>query len=216
MEFSILSIFFIFLISPISINAQIPSSTTPKTTHCSSSHGCPRIEFPFNFNISCSSNTTRIHFKTYDSLAVKSISYGQKRLDLLDLNGCVHAAFLNLNLSLTPFRYFYVVNDYWYLNCTATLASPLSTSTPIPCLSRVGAYYVYVVRPQVMEIPKYCKKVKKVRIPFEYSPYIDDGSFGLSLTWGFDDHHNTKTESQTVSFFKATHYQGKFFPSFGH
>ncbi|XP_038905185.1 putative RING-H2 finger protein ATL21A [Benincasa hispida] len=200
MEISIFSIFFFFffLISPISIKAQFPSSKT----HCN--HGCPKIQFPFDFNISCSSNTTRIHFKTYDSLSIKSISYDQKRLDLVDLNRCVHAAFLKLNLDLTPFRYFYVVKDYWYLNCTTRLVS--TSSTPIPCLSRDGEYYVYAVRPPLMgSTPRSCKEIKRVKIPFEYSPYLDDGSFGLSLTWGFDDH--TKTKSQIRCFFKATNFQ---------
>lgn len=199
MEISILSIFIFFLfffISPISIKSQFPSSTT----HCN--HGCPKIQFPFDFNISCSSNTTRIHFKTYDSLSIKSISYDKKRLDLVDLNHCVHAAFLKLNLSLTPFRYFYVVKDYWYLNCTTRLIS--TYSPPVPCLSRNGEYYVYVVRP-MGSTPRFCKEIKRVKIPFEYSPYLDDGSFGLALTWGFDDH--TKTKSKTGCFFKATNFQ---------
>ncbi|KAL0550424.1 hypothetical protein IC582_014934 [Cucumis melo] len=202
MKISIISFsfFFFFLISPISTNSQFPSSST---THCN--HGCPKIQFPFDFNLSCSSNTTRIHFKAYDSLSIKSISYDQKRLDLLDLNRCVHAAFLNLDLSLTPFRYYYIVKDYWYLNCTTRLVS--SSSTSIPCLSRDGEYYVYVVRPPLMgsSIPRFCKEVKRVKIPFEYSPYLDDGSFGLALTWGFDD--QTKTKSQIECFFKATNFQ---------
>ncbi|KAG7030149.1 hypothetical protein SDJN02_08496 [Cucurbita argyrosperma subsp. argyrosperma] len=54
---------------------------------------------------------------------------------------------------------------------------------PIPCLSRPRDYYVYVVR-EMEETPRFCKEVKKVKIPFEYSPYLDDGSFGLSLSWG--------------------------------
>ncbi|XP_023005515.1 uncharacterized protein LOC111498479 isoform X2 [Cucurbita maxima] len=198
MEISALFFFIFFLLSPISIKAQ----TTPTTTtHCS--HGSPPIHLPFTFNLSCSSNTTRIHFKSYDSLSIKSISYDKKRLDLIDLNGCVHGAFLKLNLSLTPFRYFYVVRDYKYLNCTSKLLTP---SPPIPCLSRPRDYYVYVVR-EMEETPRFCKEVKKVKIPFEYSPYLDDGSFGLSLTWGPNDDEG-RTESQRGCLYKAPNYEG--------
>ncbi|KAG6596874.1 hypothetical protein SDJN03_10054, partial [Cucurbita argyrosperma subsp. sororia] len=195
MEISALFFIIFFLLSPISIKAQ-----TTTTTHCS--HGSPSIHLPFTFNLSCSSNTTRIHFKSYDSLSIKSISYDQKRLDLIDLNGCVHGAFLKLNLTLTPFRYFYVVRDYKYLNCTSKLSSP---SPPIPCLSRPRDYYVYVVR-EMEETPRFCKEVKKVKIPFEYSPYLDDGSFGLSLSWGANDDEG-RTESERGCLYKAPNYE---------
>lgn len=36
-----------------------------------------------------------------------------------------------------------------------------------------------------MDVPESCKPIKTVDIPFKYSPYLADNSFGLRLTWGF-------------------------------
>ncbi|RXH97211.1 hypothetical protein DVH24_035879 [Malus domestica] len=131
------------------------------------------------FEIDCSNNASTIHFRSYGELGIKSISYDARRLDLLDPKGCVHEVFLNLNLSLTPFRYYYVLKEYSYLNCSVTLSPSFSQ---VPCLSGSG-YHVYTVEPS-MAVPNFCRVVKTVPIPFEYSPYLSDNSFGLGLTWG--------------------------------
>ncbi|XP_022158470.1 uncharacterized protein LOC111024954 [Momordica charantia] len=202
MEISVFSFFFLLLFSSTSIKAE------PSCSH-SHSHGCTKLHFPFKLNLSCSENTTTIHFKSHESslpLAVKSISYDQKRLDLADPHGCVHGVFLDLDLAPTPFRYFYALKDYIYVNCTVKLPPP---STPVPCLSKQGdhGYYVYVVRAApLVAAPRRCREVKRVGIPFEYSPYLDDGSFGLSLSWGFDEKQR-KTECKTGCFLKATNLQ---------
>ena len=131
-------------------------------------------------NTNTTTTTTTIHFPSYGhDLVVKSISYDTKKLDLIDPKNCVHEVFLNLDLSLTPFRYYYVVKNYTYLNCSAKL-SPSFLS--IPCLSGYD-HFVYTVEPS-MEVPSFCKAIRTKAIPFEYSPYLADNSFGLGLTWG--------------------------------
>ncbi|KAG8495908.1 hypothetical protein CXB51_009499 [Gossypium anomalum] len=130
-----------------------------------------------NFNLYCqNTNTTMIHFPFYGTLVVKSISYNTRKLNLIDPKSCVHEVFLNLNLSLTPFRYYYVVKNYTYLNCSVPI-----NGNSIPCLSGYG-HHVYTVKPSV-KVPDSCRAIKTVEIPFGYSSYLSDNSFGLGLTW---------------------------------
>lgn len=180
-------IFFIFL-SPILLSTEAAKST-PSTVKCSgSSIG---IRFPFRikpehsghrrhagFELHCKENHTVIHFPSQGDLVVKSISYDDKRLDLLDPKRCVHEVFLNLNLSDTPFDYYHTLKKYTYLKCSAKLPPPLQ---PVPCLSGSG-YHVYTVDPRLAEQVS-CMVIKTVGIPFPYSSYLSDNSFGLRLTW---------------------------------
>ncbi|KAL5551408.1 hypothetical protein UlMin_001584 [Ulmus minor] len=182
-------LFTIFVFSLIFLSPQ--AHNHGDFTRCS--NGGPDIHYPFHLNdqkphhpsnrsfqLHCNNNTTLIHFPSYGDLVVKSISYDTKKLDLLDPKSCVHEVFLNLNLSLSPFLYYYVVKNYTYLNCS----SPLSFGfVEVPCLSRFG-HFVYTVEPS-MEVPKSCKAIKTVAIPFQYSPFLSDSSFGLGLTWEF-------------------------------
>lgn len=151
----------------------------------------PEIRFPFRiqaiqphhcglpgFNLLCRENRTMIHFPTYGDLVVKSISYDTRRLSLLDPKSCVHEVFLNLNLSLTPFSYYYVVQQYKYINCSAKLVGSFEQ---VPCLSGSN-HHVYIVESS-FSVPVSCSFVKTVAIPFSYSPYLSDSSFGLGLTW---------------------------------
>ncbi|KAA8526034.1 hypothetical protein F0562_007866 [Nyssa sinensis] len=181
---------FIFFISFSSIFVV----TVASDANCSAlkcSHGDPDICFPFRvqgqqthqcshpgFELICKQNKTIIHFPSYGNLVVKSISYDTKKLNLLDPKNCVHEVFLNLNLSLTPFHYYYVVKNYTYLNCSSVLSSSF---TPVPCLSGPG-YHVYDVESS-LSVPISCNTVKTIAIPFSYSPYLSDNSFGLGLTW---------------------------------
>jgi hypothetical protein len=157
-------------------------------------HDTPNIQFPFQvkglqncghpgFELVCKDNTTFIPFPSYGELVVKSISYNAKKLNLLDPKNCVHEVFLNLNLSLTPFHYFYVVKNYTYLNCSSRL--PPNSFNEVPCLSG-SKYHVYTVEPS-LAIPNSCRPVKTVAIPFQYSPYLSDNSFGLGLSWDMSD-----------------------------
>lgn len=157
-----------------------------------SDHG-PQTRFPFyqntlhggpetnpGFELRCAEETgsTVIRFPSHDGdLAVKSVSYDARKLDLTDPERCVHRVFLDLDLSLTPFRYYYRLKSYTYLNCSAELTS----HDEIPCLSGHGRH-VYTVEPHT-EVPVSCEAIKTVGIPFGYSPYLDDDSFGLGLTW---------------------------------
>lgn len=182
------------------------------------SHGGPKIQFPFQvkggptksnhpsgFEVVCklgdnNKNTTTIHFPSYGDLVVRSISYGDKRLNLLDPKNCVHGVFLNLNLSLTPFHYFYGVKNYTYLNCSSRL--PSNSYPEVPCLSGAG-HHVYTVETS-LGLPDSCRRVKSVAIPFQYSPYISDNSFGLGLSWdnlpGSEDYRlKDKTEHSNVA-----------------
>ncbi|KAL8238746.1 hypothetical protein R6Q59_015313 [Mikania micrantha] len=106
--------------------------------------------------------------------------------------------FLNLNLDSTPFRYYHVVKNYTYLNCSISLSGSLE---PVPCLSG-SKHHVYVVESS-LDVPSSCEVVKTVSIPFAYSSYVSDDSFGLDLTWdstGFVDFAEEKRgiEVQTV------------------
>ncbi|KAK8516308.1 hypothetical protein V6N13_047016 [Hibiscus sabdariffa] len=133
-----------------------------------------------NFELSCRNNSTIIHFPFYGDLIVKSISYDARKLDLLDPRNCVHEVFLNLDLSLglTPFHYLYLVKNYTYLNCSASIGGPIPE---IPCLSGPH-HHVYTVE-SYAEVPDSCSPIKTVAIPFSYSSYLSDSSFGLGLTW---------------------------------
>lgn len=217
-------IFFILFVTSIFFETQA-SNEICKTKKCAL--GAPEIRFPFRvkgqqpencgrpgFDLDCSNNTTTIHIPSYGDLVVKSISYDTKKLDLLDPKNCVHGVFLDLNLSLTPFQYYYVVKQYSYLNCSIELSKSF---TKVPCLSGSG-YHVYTGKPTVA-VPISCRVVKTVPIPFEYNPYLADNSFGLGLTWnllGHEDFHEakagslqTKTEQETDCFSMA-HVKGKF------
>ncbi|KAE8678017.1 Cysteine/Histidine-rich C1 domain family protein [Hibiscus syriacus] len=139
-----------------------------------------------SFELFCRNKSTIIHFPFYGDLVVKSISYDARKLDLLDPRNCVHEVFLNLDLSLTPFHYFYVVKKYTYLNCSA----PIGSSIPeIPCLSG-SEHHVYTVKSSYVEVPDSCRTIKTVAIPFAYSSYLSDSSFGLGLTWGLPGPHD--------------------------
>ncbi|KAF7116025.1 hypothetical protein RHSIM_RhsimUnG0040600 [Rhododendron simsii] len=151
----------------------------------------PEILFPFSieglqpqncsypgFKLVCKENKTTIHFPSYGDLVVKSISYDSKRLSLLDPKNCVQEVFLNLDLSRTPFRYYYILKNYTYLNCSAPLSRPF---VQVPCMSG-SEHHVYVVA-SFQVVPDSCKPVKTIATPFSYSPYLADDSFGLGITW---------------------------------
>lgn len=110
------------------------------------------------------------------------------------------------------------MKEYSYLNCSVRLPRSF---TEVPCLSGSG-YHVYTVEP-TFAVPNSCRVVKTVPIPFEYSPYLADNSFGLGLTWnilGHEDSHEakvgslqTETEQETDCFTMA-HVKGKFYLPF--
>lgn len=138
-------------------------------------------------------NITTIHFPSYGDLVVKSISYDTKKIDLLDPKNCVHRVFLNLNLTLTPFQYYYVLKNFTYLNCSTRLSQ--TKFIEVPCLSD-SSYHVYTVDPE-LPMPSSCKKVKTIAIPFKYSPYISDNSLGLRLTWDLRESEESKEWNKT-------------------
>ncbi|KAD4178289.1 hypothetical protein E3N88_26880 [Mikania micrantha] len=126
-----------------------------------------------------------LNFRGYGYLGVKSISNDLKKLTLTDPKDCVFEVFLNLNLDSTPFRYYHVIKNYTYLNCSVNL---LESIEPVPCLSG-SKHHVYVVESS-LNVPGSCEVVKTVLIPFAYTSYVSDDSFGLDLTWdssGFKD-----------------------------
>ncbi|CAK7356319.1 unnamed protein product [Dovyalis caffra] len=155
------------------------------------SHGGPDIRFPFRvvgqqpqhcghpgFELFCKENTTMIHFPTYGPLVVKSISYDIRKLSLLDPKNCVHEVFLNLNLSGTPFQYYYLLKNFTYLNCSTRLSPSFDE---VSCLSG-SRHHVYTVESS-LPTPVSCRPLKTIPIPFSYSSYLADNSFGLGLTW---------------------------------
>ncbi|KAL6349585.1 hypothetical protein AAG906_034242 [Vitis piasezkii] len=132
---------FLILISDIFLHVEAFDATCPPAK-CGD--GAPDIRFPFRlkgqqpqhcgypgFELVCKENSTMIQFPSYGDLVIQSISYDMKKLNLLDPKSCVHEVFLNLNLSLTPFQYYYHVKNYTYLNCSAQLSPSFA---PVPCL----------------------------------------------------------------------------------
>ncbi|XWS49693.1 hypothetical protein CRYUN_Cryun12cG0025100 [Craigia yunnanensis] len=204
------SIFFILLLSIVlSSTEAFEASFTP--TKCGHGHGGLDIRFPFRlkthqprhcgdqgFDLFCRNNSTMIHFPSYGDLVVKSISYNTRKLNLLDPKTCVHEVFLNLDLSLTPFHYYYVVKNYTYFNCSASLGP---TVTKIPCLSG-SQHHVYTVESPV-PVPDSCRPIKTVAIPFAYSSYLSDSSFGLGLTWELPERDDSGFQSKTGWFQSA-------------
>ncbi|XP_071730824.1 putative RING-H2 finger protein ATL21A [Rutidosis leptorrhynchoides] len=142
-------------------------------------HDKPYIHFPFKVNSFCKNNITMINFRRYGDLGVKSISYEpEKKLTLIDPNDCVFEVFMNLDLSSTPFQYYHVVKNYTYFNCSVKLSGSFEQ---VPCLS--GSKHHVYVEATSLDVPSSCKTVKTVSIPFAYSSYISDDSFGLDLKW---------------------------------
>lgn len=183
-------LFFILFATSTHVKTHASSENCP-TVRCG--HNTPDIHFPFwvkgqqsqrcgsaGFELVCKENTTMIHLPSYGNLIVKSISYKTKKLDLIDPGNCVHGVFLNLNLSLSRFRYYYVVKNYTFLNCSARLPPSFAE---VPCLSGPRHHFYNVKYSSAVPVPSSCRAVKTLAIPFAYSPYISDNSFGLGLTW---------------------------------
>ncbi|KAI7756876.1 hypothetical protein M8C21_029078 [Ambrosia artemisiifolia] len=165
--------FFMFIIFFTFINvleAKITSNICKHDKH--------NIHFPFKVNSLCKHNHTMIKFPNYGELGVKSITYDPKKLTLFDPKDCVFEVFLNLNLDRSPFRYYHVVKNYTYWNCSVDISGSFEE---IPCLSGVK-HHVYVVESS-LDVPSSCEAVKTVMIPFGYSSYVSDDSFGLDLSW---------------------------------
>ncbi|BFG31331.1 hypothetical protein CerSpe_176050 [Prunus speciosa] len=188
------SIFFILFFTSIFLDIEASNG------NCT--HGTPDIRFPFQlrghqrqhcghtgYELDCKNGTTIIHFPSYGDLVVKSISYDIKKLDLIDPKNCVHEVYLNINLSLTPFQYYHAVKEYSYLNCSVRISPPL---TEVPCLSG-SDYHVYTVDPS-LAVPDSCSVVKTIPIPFMFSPYLSDNSFGLGLTWSLLGHEDCEAK----------------------
>ncbi|KAK1419039.1 hypothetical protein QVD17_28195 [Tagetes erecta] len=144
-------------------------------------HDKPHLHFPFKLNSKCKHNQTIINFQGYGELGIKSISHDPNKLTLFDPKDCVFEVFLNLNLEPTPFRYYHVVKNYTYLNCSR---DHLGSFEQVPCLSGIK-HHVYVVESS-LDVYTSCEVVKTVSIPFAYSSYVSDDSFGLDLSWDSD------------------------------
>ncbi|KAK9068029.1 hypothetical protein SSX86_012140 [Deinandra increscens subsp. villosa] len=167
-------IIFFFIFTSIQVLDSKPTSKI-----CN--HDKPHIHFPFKVNSFCKHNQTVINFRGYGELGVKSVEYDPNKLTLTDPKDCVFEVFLNLQLDSTPFRYYHIVKNYTYLNCSVDLSGSFE---PVPCLSG-SRHHVYVVE-SFLHVPSSCNVVKTVSIPFAYSSYVSDDSFGLDLTWDSD------------------------------
>ncbi|KAF7828455.1 RING-H2 finger protein ATL22 [Senna tora] len=189
--------FLLLLLFWVSIFQSSINAAT-KCTH----GGAPHIRYPFHikghhfhyqtppdFELLCKHNLTIIHFASYGNLIVKSITYDLKKIDLVDPKYCAHRVFLNLDLSLTPFHYYYVVKNYTYLNCSNSFSPGLME---IPCLSGPN-HHIYTVDPS-FSVPDSCEPIKTVAVPYEYSSYLSGNSLGLGLTWDLRD---TQTPKQS-------------------
>ncbi|XP_055821241.1 putative RING-H2 finger protein ATL21A [Solanum dulcamara] len=190
----------------IVLHVKAQANTCTNTNSCSpincANASDLNIQFPFRlheFQLHCKQNRTILHFPSYGDLVIKSISYDLKKLELIDPKNCVHEVFLNLNLSNTPFSYYYILKEYQYLNCSAEISSSL---LQVPCLSGIG-HHAYVVETSFV-VPDYCNHVKTVGIPFSYSPFLSDNTFGLALTWHLTNSH----EDSVATNFTTGHFKG--------
>ncbi|KAK4801799.1 hypothetical protein SAY86_000002 [Trapa natans] len=194
------SFLFLSLFLSTSADAQI-SNCQP--VQCS--HEGPNVTLPFylnsqpqdcgepGFELTCRSNATMIKLPYHKELIVKSISYQNRRFNLLDPENCLHEVFLNLDLSGTPFKYYYTIKSFTYVNCSNPISLRSKLSFPeVPCLSGPG-HHVYTVKSSLFaslsaswDRSASCRVAKVVEIPFAYSPYLSDSSFGLGLTWEND------------------------------
>ncbi|XP_047324198.1 putative RING-H2 finger protein ATL21A [Impatiens glandulifera] len=196
------SIIIIFLFH-VSISLIISDAYTDFISSCPAvkcSLDGPTIQFPFysqglqnqncglpGFRLSCNQkNRTVIQFTEYnsDELEVKSISYDEKKLILIDPRNCVPQVFLNLDhlITSTPFKYYYVTYNFTYLNCSEKVSS---FQEEVPCLSG-SDHHVYMITESSV-VPSSCRILKTVASPFSYSHYLSDNSFGLRLTWDLQD-----------------------------
>lgn len=195
-----ISLFIIVLHVKAQANTNSCSSINPSNAYNLS------IQFPFRlhqfqpqqcglpgFELYYKQNRTIIHFPSYGDLVIKSISYDLKKLELIDPKSCVQEVFLNLNLSSTPFSYHYILKEYQYLNCSAEIPSFLQ----VPCLSGIG-HHVYVVETSFV-VPGFCNHVKTVEIPFSYSPFLSDNTFGLGLTWDLENSHEDRVTTKFIT-----------------
>lgn len=195
----------LFLLCVLSFQSSVLKVTHARFQATKCGDAGPDIHYPYQikgqhqhtdslpgFELLCKDNLTTIHFPSYGDLEVKSISYDTKNIHLLDPKKCVHRVFLNLNLSLTPFHYFYVLKNYTYLNCSTALPPPF---VEVPCLS-AASYHVYTVD-SALPVPGSCEGVKTVAIPFAYSPYLSDSILGLRLTWDMSETEDSKTINHT-------------------
>ncbi|CAJ1928617.1 unnamed protein product [Sphenostylis stenocarpa] len=182
---------FLFLFCVLGFQSSVLKVTQARFQATKCGDAGPDIHYPYQikgrhqqyeslpgFELLCKDNLTTIHFPSYGDLEVKSISYDTKNIHLRDPKNCAHNVFLNLNLSLTPFHYFYVLKNYTYLNCSTTLPPPF---VEVPCLS-ASSHHVYTVD-STLPVPGSCQGVRTVPIPFAYSPYLSDSMLGLRLTW---------------------------------
>lgn len=211
-----ISIFFILLVSSVLSNGEAFEASGGLPATCG--HGSFDIRFPFrlkshqpqhcgdqSFDLFCRNNSTMIHFPSYADLVVKSISYNSRKLNLVDPKTCVHEVFLNLNLSLTPFRYYYVVKNYTYFNCSASLGPNV---TEVPCLSG-SKHHVYTAESPV-PVSDSCRAMKTVAIPFAYSSYLSDSSFGLGLTWELPEREEYSGLQSKTGRFQLSQTKGDF------
>ncbi|CAI0525320.1 unnamed protein product [Linum tenue] len=178
--------FHFFIISPFFPTSH--SSSQPNCAPLKCSPDAPEILTQFHltthhppgcgkpgFTLSCKHNaTTTITFPNHLNLVINSISYDENRIALSDPRRCVHGVFLDLDLSLTPFEYAYLVKEFKYLNCDE-----------VACLSgrERHVHTVEAGERSSFRVPELCRVVKSVRIPFGYSRYLADDEFGLGLTW---------------------------------
>ncbi|CAN4078026.1 unnamed protein product [Withania somnifera] len=193
-----ISLFIVLLHVKAKANTNTNSCSPMNCAHASDLN----TQYPFRiheFQLQCKQNRTILHFPSYGDLVIKSISYDLKKLDLIDLKNCVHEVFLNLNLSSTPFSYYYILKEYQYLNCSAEISSSF---LQVPCLSGFG-HHVYVVETSFV-VPDFCNHVKTVGIPFTYSPFLSDNTFGLGLTW----HLENSLDSVATKFTTSSVQQG--------
>lgn len=219
---------FFFLSSFLLVNSTESYSTCisdcPATKYSddssssSNNSNSPVIQFPFRtrsqrnstgFEIFRKQNRSFIHFESYGDLEVKSISYEEKILNLVDPNNCVHGVFLNLNLSDTPFMYYYVLKQYKYLNCSSPNFPLPPPFTRVPCLSCRGHHHVYIVESSLLSVvPDSCTVLKTVGIPFSYSPYISDNSFGLRFSWSSSEEKRIQSDESNGSWIDIVYYKG--------
>ena len=166
-----------------------------KASKCSP--GGPAIRFPFwlrdhqparcgypGFELSCTErHQTMLNLSSSVKLLVKKINYKSQEIQVHDTDDCRLTQFLNLILSVPPFRLLPESQENFNLfNCSSTkTAYSHDDFHPVPCLS-VSGYQVYAFDSfyyiDDLDLLS-CRKIRNVSLPYQ----IFQGNNTFPLNW---------------------------------
>ncbi|MQL79937.1 hypothetical protein Taro_012392, partial [Colocasia esculenta] len=190
----------------VTLCSGAPMVDACEPTSCSM--GGPVIRFPFRtkdqppncgykgFELSCLGNATVVELASAERFPVTFVSYDKQRLHL-DPGSCPPAAFLNLNLSISPFER-QGNGGFMLLNCTSEVPTtfPYTTSSyyyPISCLDGSGRHIFGVETSAMDSLNQSCISMKTKAVPREFvTTLCSEQGYDPSLGWGTPDCRSCK------------------------